>query len=183
MEPTTRLAANRMIATRSVGSSIFVRAMQRITDSHAPDRDNRSGFSLIELLVVLGILSLLVALIPPVVSTTLDGQKVKGAVRELAAGLRAARGQAVATQQDVALALDVESRRYAVGARSHALNLPRDTQITLRTATTEQQTNSSGTIRFFPDGSATGGEITLTRGQRAYAIRIAWLTGRVTVVE
>jgi len=146
-------------------------------------RSDSPGFTLLELLVVLGIIGLMLALLPPFLPKTLDGQKVKAAARELATGLRGARSQAIATQRDVALELDVGAKRFTVGERTRMLDLPRDTQIKLRTASTEQQTSSIGAIRFFPDGSTTGGEITLTRGARAYAIQVTWLTGRVTVVE
>lgn len=149
----------------------------------APVRRGPRGFTLIELLVVLGIMGLMLALLPPFLPKTLDGQKVKAAARELAAGLQGARSQAVATQRDVALELDVGAKRYTIGERARTLDLPQGTDISLRTATSEQQSASSGTIRFFPDGSATGGTITLARGSRTYAVEVVWLTGRVTVLE
>ena len=141
------------------------------------------GFTLIELLVVLGIMALMLALLPPFLPTVLDGQKVKAAARELAAGLRGARGQAVATQKEIALELDVEAKRYAVGERVRTLDLPRDTNISLRTTFTEQLSTHSGSIRFYPDGSATGGTISLARGSSSFVVEVAWLTGRVTVLE
>ncbi|NBC88790.1 MAG: hypothetical protein GVX90_04750 [Alphaproteobacteria bacterium] len=38
-------------------------------------------------------------------------------------------------------------------------------------------------FRFFPDGSATGGRITLSRDERQYRIDIDWLTGRVKILD
>jgi general secretion pathway protein H len=41
----------------------------------------------------------------------------------------------------------------------------------------------SGRIRFFPDGSSTGGRITLRAGQRQWHVNVSWLTGEVRVVD
>ena len=38
-----------------------------------------------------------------------------------------------------------------------------------------------GGIRFFPDGSSTGGRVTLSHGSRQYFVDVDWLTGRVSV--
>jgi general secretion pathway protein H len=40
-----------------------------------------------------------------------------------------------------------------------------------------------GEIRFFPDGSSTGGEITLAGGNAHRYVQVDWLTGRVAVYE
>lgn len=149
--------------------------------SRGPESDH--GFTLIELLVVLGILALILSLLSAYFPKVLDGQQVKGAARELAAGLRAARQQAITLQRPVALSLDVASHRYSVGERTRALKLPPATRVTLRAATAEQQSDHAGSIRFFPDGSATGGEIALHHGTQDYAIQVEWLTGRVSTVE
>jgi general secretion pathway protein H len=40
---------------------------------------------------------------------------------------------------------------------------------------------SIGQIRFFPDGSATGGRIGLTLGAQQVEVVVDWLTGLVSV--
>ncbi|MGB8635652.1 MAG: type II secretion system protein GspH, partial [Rhodanobacteraceae bacterium] len=37
--------------------------------------------------------------------------------------------------------------------------------------------------RFYPDGSSTGGRITVIRGQREWHINVSWLTGEVRTEE
>lgn len=143
----------------------------------------RSGFTLIELLVVLGILGLMLALLPPFLPKVHQAQQAKAAARELAAGLRTARQQAVATQKPVALLLDVAERKYALSGQLHELRLPPDTELALHAASSEQTSASAGSIRFFPDGSATGGEIALRHATQAYVVQVQWLTGRVSVGE
>ena len=38
-------------------------------------------------------------------------------------------------------------------------------------------------IRFFPDGSATGGRVRLARDNRQYVVVVDWLTGSVSLEE
>ena len=42
---------------------------------------------------------------------------------------------------------------------------------------------TTGDIRFNPDGSSSGGRITLADGSRRVAVGVDWLTGRVTVAD
>jgi general secretion pathway protein H len=40
-----------------------------------------------------------------------------------------------------------------------------------------------GAIRFYPDGSSTGGRITVTFGRTQYLVDVDWLTGRVSITD
>jgi len=141
----------------------------------------RQGFSLIEILVVLAILGLSVALTLPRLDNVIENAQVRTAVREMAAGLRYSRSNAITRQQEMTLSLDVEASAYLVDSRRKQMKLPADTIITLTTARSEQQSDTSGTIRFFPDGSSTGGRIDLQRDTVHYSIDVNWLTGRISI--
>ena len=45
----------------------------------------------------------------------------------------------------------------------------------------EVEEGNRGRIRFFPDGSSTGGRVTLTSDERLYHVDVDWLTGQVRV--
>jgi len=47
----------------------------------------------------------------------------------------------------------------------------------------ESPNDDTGGIRFFPDGSSTGGRISVARGQRTLVVEVDWLLGRVSVNE
>jgi general secretion pathway protein H len=51
----------------------------------------------------------------------------------------------------------------------------------LLTAQTEVESDHRGSIRFYPDGSSTGGRITVSSGERQYLVDVDWLTGRVAI--
>ncbi|MDX1606523.1 MAG: hypothetical protein R3202_10055, partial [Candidatus Competibacterales bacterium] len=67
--------------------------------------------------------------------------------------------------------------------RPGSVALPADEDVTIRlyTAQSELLDQKRGSIRFFPDGSSTGGHIALAEGGLEYRVNVDWLTGRVTI--
>jgi general secretion pathway protein H len=53
----------------------------------------------------------------------------------------------------------------------------------MRTAAHEAADDRVGSIRFFPDGSSTGGRISLSSGKSIHTVVVDWLTGHVRIVE
>jgi general secretion pathway protein H len=76
----------------------------------------------------------------------------------------------------------VEKRSYTAPRRKE-VQLPKDMELRLLTAAEEQTGQSTGRVRFYPDGSSTGGRIKLVAGARAWDVEIAWLTGEVRLRE
>lgn len=141
------------------------------------------GFTLLELLVVLVIGVLLVSLAPPLLSGLSGATELRGAARQLAAGLRSARNEAVSRQREATLTLDLEHRRFGVTGDPREIALPDGLAIHLYTAQAELVDAASGGIRFFPDGSSTGGAITVSGSRRVYRVNVDWLTGAIAIVE
>ncbi len=144
---------------------------------------NSRGFTLLELLVVLAIMTLAITLVAPLVSSAMPGVAIKSAARELTAGLRLARSRAIAQNREIVFRLDVQGRRYTVGMRGKVRELPDDIDISFLTARSEQFSDSAANVRFFPDGGSTGGRIRLSHGKREFTVLVDWLTGRISVVE
>jgi len=142
-----------------------------------------AGFTLLELLVVLMLMAMVYAMAVPMISAGMPGTELKGAARQLAAGLRQARSQAVSRKEESTLTLDVEKRNFKVSGDQHRYALPEKLDISLFTAQSEMLPDKVGSIRFYPDGSSTGGRITVTSGVRKYDINIDWLTGQVTILN
>ena len=108
---------------------------------------------------------------------------LKAAARSLAAGLRTAQSTAMATRRDALLTVDMESREYLASGEQQAHTLPKSIELKLYTAQTEVTSERRGSIRFYPDGSSTGGRITVASGERKYLVDVDWLTGRVAINE
>lgn len=142
-----------------------------------------TGFTLVELLVVLILASLILATVPPLLSTGVSSAKVSGAARQLAVGLRYTRSQAILTRQETEMVVDVEQRSFRIPGKAQEFRLADDITITLVTARSEVVTEEQGMIRFFPDGSSTGGRITVSNGKYEYIVDVDWLSGQVTFID
>jgi general secretion pathway protein H len=137
------------------------------------------GFTLIELLISIFIATLLIATVPPLFTGSISGAESRAAARQLAAALRQARSQAIARQQEAVLVLDLDQRRYRSSAARRDVQLARDFSVTLATADARVLEHSRGSIRFFPDGSSSGGRIKLSNDKRSYVVDVDWLTGKI----
>jgi general secretion pathway protein H len=140
------------------------------------------GFTLIELMVVLAIMGFVMVLFVGYRAPWSSALGLEGTAAELASGLRLARSQAIADNHPVAFALDLADHRYRVGIEAPR-SLPAKLSIALLTVDGEKRSAAIGDIRFNPDGSSTGGRITLADGSRRVAVGVDWLTGRVTVAD
>jgi len=141
------------------------------------------GVTLLELLIVLSIMAVLAALVVPRFTGGVSASELKGATREIAAGLRLARSEALATRKETRLMLDLEQRSFRVepDTRTHAL--PKQIELKLFTAQSDLVSDKVGAIRFFPDGGSNGGRVTLAAGERKFNVDIDWLTGRVAILD
>lgn len=140
------------------------------------------GFTLLELLVVLFLLGVLYAVAGPMLDAGTTGLDMKSATRQLAAGLRKARSVAVTERHEALLTLDVEGRKFSVSSDPKGYDLPKKLDYTLFTAQAELVAEKTASIRFFADGSSTGGRITISTGESKQMVDVDWLTGRVKVL-
>lgn len=143
-------------------------------------RGGEAGFTLIELLVVLAIMALAVSLAPALLSPGRAKVALAAGARTLAAELRAARGRAVAQDSETALTLDVDARTIAGNGAAVALPLGVALEFTGPLGLID---GGKGSIRFFPDGSSTGGTVTLSAAGEKRMVAVHWLTGRISLDE
>ncbi|MET1079719.1 MAG: GspH/FimT family pseudopilin [Pseudomonas sp.] len=139
-----------------------------------------SGFTLLETLVVLTILGLAMAVVAPAINRGLK-PSLDDVARDMQIDLRKARGQAVTRQQSTLLWVDVEGRVYGL-ERGKPHSIPDGISIRTKVAATETRGPRAG-VRFFADGSSSGGTLQLAQGDARVAVEIDWLTGRVSLSE
>lgn len=138
---------------------------------------NARGFTLIELLVVVLIISLIYAVVPPIFNRG-ESARLQQSARELMTGLRWARAQAVGTRKSVAVWVNTHDKTFSVETKDKEFALPESSEVRVTTVESEIKDQRAG-IRFFPDGSSTGGKIELTANDDIYLLAVDWLTGGV----
>jgi general secretion pathway protein H len=142
-----------------------------------------AGFTLLEIVIVLVLAVVIYSLILGVPLRGGKSADLKYAARTLASGLRQAQTTAMATRRDATLTVDLEQKEYQVQGDKEVHKLPDDIDLKLYTAQSEVTGEKKGAIRFYPDGSSTGGRITVSSGERKFLVDVDWLTGRVSIED
>ena len=128
-----------------------------------------AGFTLLEMLVVVGILGLLTAVAFPAVRPTLAHIAAESARSDLAANLRSARAQAIRRDATVSVQISPTARGYAWNGRR--VDLPGGARLVADTAS----------ISFAGDGASSGGHFAIAWGVRALDVDVDRGTGGVTL--
>ena len=144
-------------------------------------RAGESGYTLIELLVVMAVIALLVAAAPAIVSTARPGAEGRAATYALAEALRGARLDAIMSDAEKIVLLDLDTRTYvASDGATHRLSAGIGWEFQgpygARKETPVQ-------LSFYPDGSSSGGRIRVFGASRERVIVAHRLTGRISIDE
>jgi general secretion pathway protein H len=138
------------------------------------------GFTLIELLVSIAIVSLMIAAVPVLFGGGLTGTTLKAGARQMAGELRRARSRAIFENDEIGFAVDAETGHYVVVPNGRGGTIPGGASARL---TAPGDDDAPAVIVFYPDGSSSGGRLTLARDERRFDIDVDWLTGRVQLAE
>ena len=138
------------------------------------------GFTLIELLVVLALLALIVALVPPSFERLRESMQYRDTLRRVLGDLRTARQQALGQGREVRFSIDLPARTFGLEGRPPT-QLPKPLQIRFIAAQIESTAQEKASIRFHPQGGATGGTVELVRPSGAGTrVTVDWLSGAIS---
>lgn len=139
---------------------------------------SQAGFTLLETVLALALIGLVATLALPRGSPRDSGTSLRIKAYEVMALLRADRDAARSGGVPVTARVDLIERHLRSGASERAVALP--PRIAVRVSE-----GLAGGVRFFPDGTATGGEIFLARPGSGglLAVRIDGLTAAVDLDE
>lgn len=156
---------------------ILPRALNRARD--APGIAQTRGFTLIEMLAVIA----LIAIATTIAAVSLHGRsrgELNAAAQQVAAGLRDTRTRAMATGKPQWFTLDLRAHAFAAPGRDPR-TLPAAAKVDVTSAADADARPGTARIGYFPDGSSSGGNITLAENHRSARVDVDWLTGAVTV--
>jgi len=139
------------------------------------------GFTLIEVLVVLAIMVIVVAVVMPLGAGQREHAQIAASTRQVAEGLRLTRSRAILTDRTEDFLVDVNNDSFRAAGAVAPVTLPPELKITLSTAEDLVKDASIGAIRFYPDGSSTGGGVTLAGAGDRYLVAVDWLTGTISI--
>jgi len=138
------------------------------------------GFTLVELLVVFGIMALVIGLVPVAYEKMRESAQYRDVLRTMLADIRSARQQAQVTGAEVRFTLNLRDRVYGIQGRVQR-PVPPSLQVRATVAGLELSSEGMASIRFLPGGGATGGSIEVARqtggGTR---LMVDWLSGQVS---
>ena len=140
------------------------------------------GFTLVELIIVLVISVLGFAVLGTHISSGNQTTQLQAAARDIASALRYAQGEALITRIPVSVAVNLDNNSYRISNADKLYTLPAALDISLVVAQ-EAFDNGEGQIVFFPDGSSTGGRVSLEWGKQLRRIDVNWITGEVTISD
>ena len=112
------------------------------------------GFSLIEIMLVVVLIAAATAMAAYAMTSGLAGSQLRGNL--------------------------ARSREWQAPQDRHG-KLPREIAVVATGARIEQAHPDQVSVRFFPEGAATGGRFVLERGDAAWQVDVEWLTGQVTL--
>lgn len=143
---------------------------------------SNTGFTLLELIIVLGIMVLGFGAVAINMSAGNDSMALKSAARDLASGLRYVRSQAMLSHSQRTLDFNLSHNSYSLAGQNKIYEIPETIDVTVSTAK-EDLNEGVAQLRFFPDGSSIGGRIKLEKNKLSQEININWLTGHVSMAE
>jgi general secretion pathway protein H len=146
-----------------------------------PGRPSSAGFTLLELLAVLAIIALVAATLSLRTGKTFGVAYYRAVLTSTSAIMRQARSRAISNAQSQIVVIDVEGRKISIPATGQGFSIPPEVDMLATVAESERYPDGTVGIRFFGDGSSTGGTLAYAwRGQK-YEIQVNWLTGHVGI--
>lgn len=144
-----------------------------------------AGFSLLEMLLVMALVAAASLLAVAAFGGGMQGMQLRAGAKDMAAQLRFARAVAISSGEPQDVVIDPQARRWE-GAKGRSGDLPEGGEIVFTGARASQfddgeAASGKGTVRFFPDGAATGGRVRMLANGGGWDVDVGWLTGDVRV--
>jgi len=141
---------------------------------------NNRGFTLLEVIIVLLLISLIMGLTTLYFANALPTSKFNAAARELAATIRYARTLALIKGKFQTLNIDLDAKKYGIEGRGDK-SLDSGTTITVLDPSAGEVRNGIYHVYFEPSGGVEGGTIVLASGKKQISIGLDPVVGSVVI--
>jgi type II secretion system protein H len=133
------------------------------------------GFSLVELLVVLTIMSVLASSITYLMLNRQETFKM--VVGDIVQKMRQMRQLSIRNDRPYQIQIDLGNN--VLRFNEDLIELAEDIYVTVRTAQDQVIDDDIAGMTFYPDASSSGGVITLENEQEIYEISVIWISGKI----
>jgi general secretion pathway protein H len=154
--------------------SVHGRNMEKVRAS------GRTGFTLLELVIVLFLITLILGLSTVFLLNTLPAYRFNTAIREISAMIRHAKALALIRGEKQTLTINLESRQYGIEGFI-SKDLPQGTSIRVIDPIEGEILTGTYPIFFYPSGGIEGGTIILTRDKTSVSIQPDPIVGSVVI--
>lgn len=135
----------------------------------------KSGFTLVEVLVVLTIVSLVVGSITYVAFNT--RQDVQSVSRQIVESIKLIQQRSI--RDDRPYQIEINIAENAISFQDSQVEIPKNISLTVKTAASQVIEEDIVGMTFYPDASSTGGAIVLESGDELYEITVVWISGKI----
>lgn len=139
------------------------------------EMSSEAGFTLLEILVVLGIMVMAYTLAVPVFANLLPSVTLNATAEQVVSDLRQARAQAILSGKSVIFTLHDNGAEYALSGQKKSRKVE-GALLSFVNKTREE-------ITFTPDGKNDGFMLVLQTEGRERKINSDWITGRISLVK
>jgi len=131
---------------------------------------SESGFTLLEMLVVIGLMTLITMTVAPNIEHMLDLMQLRETAGTLQANLRVVRGDALRSDQQVVFSLASDGKGYS-WSEGETRRVPGEVELRM---------SKGQAIVFYGDGTSSGGDIQASSNGRGISIVVDSATGAVS---
>jgi general secretion pathway protein H len=155
---------------------------EQLPSSRAGRASRQGGFTLIEIVAVLAIISLFVAVALPALPLATSRPKLEAIALQAAAIFEGDRYAAMRRHISVASVVDAQARTIRSSVNGRSVEVPLDVSFDALLARSCAGLPTRGVIVFLPNGLSCGGVVALSRSGVGFEIRVNWLTGGTEIV-
>ncbi|NWF51611.1 MAG: prepilin-type N-terminal cleavage/methylation domain-containing protein [Nitrospirae bacterium] len=142
--------------------------------------EDKSGFTLLEVILVLFIISLVFGMATIFFSNTMPSNKLNATAREISAAIRYARTLALVNNEKQTLTIDLDSRFYGIEG-SLGKNIPNDINIKIIDPLLGDVVKGKYSFSFYESGGIEGGTIVLSIKKKIVNIELDPVVGSVII--
>lgn len=141
--------------------------------------DARAGFTLLELLIVLALVTLLAGISTVFFANTLPASRLSATARDISSTIRSARTLAQLNNEQQVITIDLDSKRYGLEGRSDK-DIPPGIDIKVLDPFSGEIRNGTYQMRFNAFGTGSG-TVVVWNNKRSVSVQVDPVTGPVVL--